>query len=170
MEEYGSLTECGGRVSVIVGVMRMRLMKMTVVAWVVCGAIAVAQQERGSWRAVSNTARSITGDVALADERISINFTNFTIARVRALDQKELSALFETEGGSGSLYRMDVPAAKRFVKKNTLCGDSDVQWMATYVEGKELRLAFFSGGKAPVITAENLANTTDLCGTYTYAR
>jgi hypothetical protein len=150
--------------------MRMRLMKMLVVAAVVCGTIAVAQLERGAWRAVSNTARSITGDVALTDERISINFTNFTIARVRALEQKELSALFETEGGSGSLYRMDVPAAKRFLHKNTLCGDSDVQYMATYVQGKELRLAFFSGGKAPVITAESLANTTDLCGTYTYSR
>jgi hypothetical protein len=145
-------------------------MKMAVVAAVVCGTVAMAQQERGAWRAASSTARSITGDVALSDERISINFTNFTIARVRALEQKELSALFETEGGSGSLYRMDVPAAKRFLHKNTLCGDSDVQYMATYVEGKELRLAFFSGGKAPVITAENLANTTDLCGTYTYTR
>ena len=139
-------------------------------AVLVCGAIGLAQQERGAWRAVSNTARSITGDVALTDERISINYTSFTMARQRTLTTAELSALFETEGGSGNLFRLDIPAAKRFVKKNTLCGSSDVQWLATYVEGKELRLAFFSGGKAPVLTAEGLANSTDLCGIYTYAR
>lgn len=147
---------------------RMRFLSLAA-AVLVCGAMGLAQ-ERGAWRAVSNTARSITGDVALADERISINFSSFTMSRQRTLTPAELNALFEVEGGSGSLYRLDIPAAKQFVKKNTLCGGSDVQWMATYVAGKQLQIAFFSGGKPPVITAENLANTTDLCGTFTYAR
>jgi hypothetical protein len=150
--------------------MQIRLMRMAIVAVMVCGAVAVAQQERGMWRAVSSTARSITGDVSLSEERISINFVGFTMSRQRGLTATEVNSLFEAAGGSGSLYRLDIPAAQRFVKKNTLCGSSDVQWMATYVEGKQLQIAFFSGGKAPVITAENLANTTDLCGTFTYAR
>jgi hypothetical protein len=138
-------------------------------AVLVCTVMGLAQ-EKGAWRAVSNTARSITGDVALGDERISINFVSFTMSRQRALSTPEISALFEAEGGSGSLYRMDIPAAKQFVKKNSLCGGSDVQWMVTYVVGKELRIAFFSGGKPPVLTVENLLNTTDLCGTFAYAR
>jgi hypothetical protein len=146
----------------------LRVLSLAAVV-LVCGAMGLAQ-EKGAWRAVSNTARSITGDIALGDERISINFASFTMSRQRALEKAEMSALFEAEGGSGSLYRMDIPAAKQFVKKNTLCGGSDVQWMATYVEGKELRIAFFSGGKAPVLTVENLLSTTDLCGTFTYAR
>ena len=142
--------------------MRMRVWSVVAAALMAGGTMGFAQQEKGSWRAESNTARSITGDVALAEEKISINFVSFTMARQRGLSAAEISSLFESEGGSGSLYRLDIPASRRFLKKNTLCGGSDVQWMAAYVVRKELRLAFFSGGKAPLITAEGLANSTDL--------
>jgi hypothetical protein len=42
-------------------------------------------QERGNWRASSNTARSITGDISLSDQKITLSFSPFTIARIRAL-------------------------------------------------------------------------------------
>jgi hypothetical protein len=42
--------------------------------------------------------------------------------------------------------------------------------MATYVEGRSLKLAFFSGQKAPVFTLDAISNSTDLCGTYNYVR
>jgi hypothetical protein len=138
----------------------------------VCCMTAVAQ-DKGYWRASSSTARSITGDVALSDEKISINFLSFTVARIRALEQGEASALFDadgTAGGNGSLYRLNVPGAKKFLHRNSLCGSDDTQWMVTYVAGRSLQLAFFSGQKPPVFTPDAIANSTDLCGKFSYVK
>ena len=134
--------------------------------------MARAAQERGIWRAVSTTARSITGDVVLSEEKITIDFSSFTIARIRSLEPQELSAVFDAEGagGSGGLYRLNVPASKRFLHKNTLCGEDDTQWMATYVADGSLKVAFFSGQRPPALTLEAINNSTDLCGTFSYAR
>ena len=135
--------------------------------------MTAAAQDKGYWRATSSTAKSITGDVALSDEKISINFLSFTIARIRSLEQAEASALFDPDGtstGSGSLYRLNVPGAKKFLHKNSLCGSDDTQWMATFVSGRSLQVAFFSGQKPPVFTADTLANSTDLCGKFGYVR
>jgi hypothetical protein len=136
----------------------------------ICCAVA---QEKGYWRAESNSARSITGDVALSEEKVTIDLSSYTIARIRALQPAELSAAFDADssaGGSGSLYRLDVPATKRFLHKNTLCGSDDIRWMATYVAGRSLQLAFFSGQKPPLLTLEALSNSSDLCGTFAYGR
>lgn len=42
--------------------------------------------------------------------------------------------------------------------------------MAAYVEGRTLKVAFFSDAKPPVFTLEALANSPNLCGTFTYTR
>jgi len=134
---------------------------------------AAAAQDTGAWRAVSTTAESITGDVAFGDERITINLATFPIAQIRPLTPAEAAALFNAQPGatgSGNLYRMSIPAAKKFLHKNTLCGAEETDWMVTYVSGRTLQLAFFSGQKMPVMTADALANTTSLCGTFTYGR
>src|ERR1700737_5020953 len=135
--------------------------------------MTAAAQDKGYWRAASSTAKSITGDVAIADEKISINFLNFTIARIRGLEQAEASALFDPVGtatGSGSLYRLNVPGEKKFLHKNSLCGSDDTSWMVTYVSGRSLQLAFLSGQKTPVFSADSLANSTDMCGKFSYVR
>ena len=135
--------------------------------------MAVAAQEKGGWRAASSTAQSITGDVALSEDKISINYSSFVIAQIRSLAASDLSAVFDADSGGtgkGNLYRLSIPAAKKFLHKNTLCGDEDTQWMATYVEGRSLHLAFFSGQKMPVFTPDAFANSTDLCGTFSYVR
>jgi hypothetical protein len=137
-----------------------------------CCMTAVAQ-DRGLWRAASSNAKSITGDVALSDEKISINFVSFTIARIRGIEQAEASALFDPDGtatGSASLFRLNVPADKKFLHRNSLCGSDQTQWMATYVSGRSLQLAFFSGEKPPVFTTDALENSTDLCGKFGYTR
>jgi hypothetical protein len=135
--------------------------------------LAATAQEQGPWRAASTTAQSITGDVALSDAKLAINFSSFTIARIRDLEPGEVSAVFDVDsniGGRGKLYRLSIPASKKFLNRNTLCGSEDTQWMATFVAGRLLHLAFFSGQKMPVFTPDAIANSTDLCGTFSYAR
>ena len=136
--------------------------------------LPVTAQEKGNWRAASSTAQSITGDITFSEEKLSINFSGFPIARIRSLQPAELNAVFEPgsgpDRGTGSLYRLSIPAAKKFLHRNTMCGAEETQWMATLVAGHTLQLAFFSGPKPPVFTPDAIANTTSLCGTYTYAR
>jgi hypothetical protein len=135
--------------------------------------LSLAAQEKGAWGAVSSNARSITGDVELSNEKISINFVTFTMARIRPLEKAELSAAFDADSnanGTGSLYRLNIPAARKFLKKNSLCGAEDTEWMATYVRGNSLQLAFFSGEKPPVFTLEALANSSDACGVFAYGK
>ena len=130
-------------------------------------------QEKGYWRAASSNAASITGDVEISAAKISINFSGFTIANIRALSSAETGAVFAAEssdGATGNLYRLNVPSSHRFLHHNSLCGSDDVQWMVTSVAERTLYIAFFSGANAPDFKPETLANSTDLCGTFTYVR
>jgi hypothetical protein len=134
---------------------------------------AGAAQDKGTWRAASTTAESITGDVSFGNETITINFATFPIAQIRPLTNAEAAAVFTAEPGAqekGNVYRVSIPAAKKFLHKNTLCGADETEWVVTYVSGRTLQLALFSGQKIPTMTVEALAATTSLCGTFSYAR
>ena len=153
-------------------------MKQTKLRWAALGlslitTLYAGAQDRGYWRAASKHASSITGDVALSNEKVVINFLAFTIAPIRALKPEEEVAAFDadtTTPGGGNLYRLNIPGDKKFLHKNTLCGGEDTTWMATYASGRNLQIAFFSGAKPPVLTIYALANSPDLCGTYSYQR
>ena len=130
--------------------------------------------DKGNWRASSSTATAITGDITVSESKLAINFTTFPLAPIRTLQPAEVSAIFSSvdssTAASGNLYRLSVPAEKRFLHHNTLCGSDDTQWLATYVEGRALHVAFFSGSDVPVFTPEALANSSDVCGTFSYTR
>jgi hypothetical protein len=137
-----------------------------------CTTLAVAQ-ETGYWRAASKTAKSITGDVGITSEKISINFSSFWIAQIRSLTPAELGATFAADAsapGSGNLYRLSIPSTKHFLHKTAICGDEDTQWMATYVSGRRLQIAFFSTSQMPVLTTDALTNNSNLCGVFAYER
>jgi hypothetical protein len=143
------------------------------VAAMMCGGTLRAQQDSGYWRAASNNALAITGDLHITAAKITVNFVNFPLAQIRTLKPEEVSAVFDADanaGLSGNLYRLTVPAEQRFLRHNTLCGHDDTEWMATWASGRSLQVAFFSGTDAPVLTVDALAHTSDLCGTFTYAR
>lgn len=135
--------------------------------------VSVAAQELGYWRAASKTAHSITGDVAISDTEISIDFSSFAIVRARDLEPTEVSSVFDTDSSASTkahLYGVSIPASKRFMHKNTLCGGEEARWMVTYVDGRSLQLAIFSGSKAPIFTPDAISNSSDLCGTFSYVR
>jgi len=151
---------------------RFKLLSVVFACALSCSLSALAQ-EAGYWRAESTTAKHITGDVALSDEKISINFSTYWIAQIRTLTPAELSAAFNADAnspGSGNLYRLSIPSSKKLLHKSTLCGGEDTQWLATYSTGRTLQLAFFSTSRMPVLTTEALANNSNLCGVFGYTR
>jgi hypothetical protein len=138
-----------------------------------CCPFSAPAQDKGYWRAVSSNANDITGDLTISDSKLTINFTSFPLAQIRKLQPAESNAVFEADpgaSGSGFLYRLNVPGGRRFLHKNSLCGSDDTQWLATYVHGRSLRVALFSGANMPVLTIDALANSTDVCGTFSYSR
>jgi hypothetical protein len=153
--------------------MKRQHLLCALLAFGLIGTVQSVAQETGYWRAAGSTAKSITGDVALSGEKISINFSSYWIAQIRTLTPAELSAAFPAEssaGGTGNLYRLSIPADKKFVHKNTLCGGQDTQWLATYTDGRTLQLAFFSTSHMPVLTPDALTNSPTLCGIFSYVR
>jgi hypothetical protein len=130
-------------------------------------------QDRGPWYASSSDAKSITGDIIIGDGRITISLLVFPLAHIRTLKSEEVAAAFDADlnaGVPGNLFRLNIPAAQRFLHHNTLCGSESAQWMATYVEGKTLHVTFFSGVAMPVFTFDALSHSSDVCGTFTYTR
>ena len=130
-------------------------------------------QEQGYWRAESNTAHSITGDISLGSEKMMINFSTFTMFRARPLKPEEYRATFDLPAdatGAGALYKVVIPGDKKFLHHNTLCGAEDVEWMTTFTDGKLLHVIFFSGKQLPVFTHEAMLQSTQVCGTFLYSR
>ena len=130
-------------------------------------------QDRGYWRAASSNATSITGDIALSNSKVTIDFASFPLVQVRSLNPAESASVFDADvnsGIDGTLYRLRIPANKKFLHRNTLCGDEDTAWMATYVSGRSMQVAFFSGDAEPVFKFGAIQNSPALCGVYSYAR
>jgi len=130
-------------------------------------------QDKGAWFAESSSAKTITGEISIAESRLTMDYFNFPIGQIRVLKPEEAGALFDADvnaPGGGYLYRLAVSANQRFLHKNTLCGSDDVQWMITWVQGRTLSVTFFSSPNPPVLTMDALANTTDRCGTFVYSR
>ena len=130
-------------------------------------------QDRGYWRAASSNAAAITGDVALSNSKVIIDFASFPFVQVRRLNAAESASVFDADvnsGIQGALYRLRIPADRKFLHKNTLCGDEITTWMATYVSGKSMQVAFFSGDTEPVFKFGAVQNSPALCGVYTFVR
>ena len=144
-----------------------------VLAFALACAPSATAQDRGSWMAASKNANSITGNIAIRESKLTINFLTFPIAYTRSLQPAEVAAVFEADAnsaGNGTLYRLKIPAAQRFLNKNTLCGSEQTQWMATWGSGKTLSVAFFSGDNMPVFSFEAINKSTDMCGIFFYSR
>lgn len=139
-------------------------------------AVMPAQQgkgDKGNWRPASKTASSITGGLVLSEERMMMGFIPVTIAPIRHAEPAEVSSVFDLaadDNAGGELYRLNIPADRQLLHKNVLCGGEDTTYMLTAVSGKTLQVAFFSGAKLPELKPEVIANSTALCGTFTYSR
>jgi hypothetical protein len=137
------------------------------------GTASASAQDKGYWRAASSNANKITGDIAISESKLTIDFLSYSLATIRKLTTAEGGAAFDIDvdaAGGGNLYRLSIPGDKRFLHRNTLCGSEETQWMATYVEEHTLHIALFSGANMPILTAEALSNSNEVCGIFSYAR
>ena len=138
------------------------------------GAAGAVAQDTGYWRASSENAKSTTGDIGLGTLKVTINFGLYTVAQIHTVDATQARAVFDIDAPEGAvvgnLYHLSVEPGKKFLHKNTICGNEETQYMVTAVVGKELHVAFFSGSAMPELKAEAIMNSTTLCGTYTYMR
>jgi hypothetical protein len=152
--------------------MRLRPLLVAAFAVVLALTVSASAQEDGPWRATSSNAHAITGDVIFSPMKLTINFTAFTIAQIRLLKSEEVLALFNPDSttGGGNVFRVEIPADKRFLHHNTLCGSESTQWIVTYAQGRNLQIAFFSGATPPVLTVDALNDATNLCGVFSYVR
>jgi hypothetical protein len=152
---------------------RVLLLCAAVVLTLACAAPVCAQEDRGLWKATSTNAHAITGDITIGEAKVTLNFIAFPLARIRRLKPTEVSAMFDADvnaGIEGTLYRLRIPGRQNFMRKNTLCGGEDAQWMATYATGHTLKVAFFSGDDLPALTFDAMQNATTLCGSFVYGR
>jgi hypothetical protein len=153
-----------------------KLSIVTIAILALAGAIhcPAQQHDKGYWRAASNSAVKITGDIAISDSKLTLNLHSYPLASIRNLLPVEVSAVFDADvntAGQGTLYRLKIPAELKLQHHNTLCGSDETQWMATYLSGgKSLEVAFFSGDDVPVFTIDKISNSTTLCGTFSFAR
>ena len=139
----------------------------------VCGAAQANAPDNGRWRGASNQTVTMTGEITIAATRLTIYTTKFPLIPLRKLTPVEVSAVFEADvnaGISGNLYSVHVPPGVFIAGGSPLCGSEVIKWMATYVSGRTLRVAFFSGDDTPVFTFDAIANSTALCATYVYTR
>ncbi|HTV07621.1 MAG TPA: hypothetical protein VMD97_01090 [Candidatus Aquilonibacter sp.] len=152
--------------------MKFRAVLLAALTITLTFSLAANAQENGPWRASSSNARAITGDVVFSPTRIDINFTAYTIAQIRSLTTEEIRALFNPDNpvGGGNLFRVNIPADKKFLHHNTLCGSDDTQWIVTYAQGRDLQVAFFSGATPPTLTFDAINNSSALCGVFSYVR
>ena len=157
--------------------MKKRMMVAAVTGFVlvgmICSAAQANAQDAGHWGPTTDRTATMTGDITIAPTRLTISQAKFPLALVRKLTPVEVSAVFDADihaGIGGNLYNLYMPPRAYAPSGDPLCGREGTKWMATYVSGRTLHVAFFSGDEAPAFTFDEIANSTALCGTYVYKR
>jgi hypothetical protein len=123
------------------------------------------------WEAFSKTAMSITGDITLSADRITMAGRSFPLERVRDYaDPRQIEAFQTAMPISGSqkatLYRTRIEPTVRLENGNTLCGEAAIWLLA--IERREspagLVMAAYQG------TAELTPAVSEqrLCAAFTY--
>ena len=111
-----------------------------------------------TYKAASNTAMSITGDISMDD--FSMVFANG-----ETLEFAELIAdHFRVDGRRvpGSVYSVETPGDPELENGNRLCGNGDVTYVATWSGGEGMTMvAVFTGSQPP-------ASDDQMCASYLY--
>jgi hypothetical protein len=158
-----------------------RLAGLVAIAFVVaCVAAGQTRAQSGAqkWTAMSNTAMSITGDIELSSNELTLAGKSYALVLVSNIAAPQLAAAGEivamAQPTTASLYKLSIPAGTKLVNGNTICGPNAANWLLTVIgtgppaqTDQMLSLAFFSGSGKPDLASA--ANSTSLCGTFSYS-
>jgi len=122
----------------------------------------------------SNTALSVTGTIRFSSKSISIHGKSYPLTLSHALTADELAAakpLFSIDTAtSGFLYKASIPGNAPMLNRNTLCGATCTWVLAVYTAPDQLNLAFITGTAAPGLAPGALMHSSNVTGTYWYAK
>jgi hypothetical protein len=122
----------------------------------------------------SNTALSITGTIRFSSRSISIHGKPYALKLWHTLTADELQnskQLFSIDmATSGFLFQASIPTNAPMLNGNTLCGATCTWVLAVYTAPDQLNLAFITGAATPSLAAGALMKSSDVSGTYWYAK
>lgn len=139
----------------------------------ICGAAQAKAPDVGHWNGANDRTVNMTGELAITPTELTIYESKFPLVLVRKLTPVEVGSVFDADTNArigGTLYSLHAPPNVYYTGGSPLCGKEFIRWMATYVSGRTLYVAFFSGNDTPVFTFDAIADSTAMCGTYVYKR
>jgi hypothetical protein len=116
---------------------------------------------------------SITGDISLTSEAITMVHKSFKLKLVREIGKQALQDVgrivdHPETPSRASLYKTMISSHAVLASGNTICGPDDGTWMLAVYDNNKLSLAFFSGTSEPNLDYKVVAVNHTLCGTYGY--
>lgn len=123
---------------------------------VICGASSYAHSDE--YKAYSNTAMSITGDISMDD--FSLTFQNGETLAFASL----IGDHFIVDGQEvpASVFSVETPSDPELENGNRLCGIGDVSYVANWTAGDGLSaVAVFTGTQPPT-------SSDEMCASYIY--
>jgi hypothetical protein len=110
------------------------------------------------YKAVSNTAMSVTGDISFDD--LSITFETGDELSFSSLVADHF--VVDGERVPASVYRVADPSDPELLNGNRLCGSGPVTYIANWTAGEGLSaIAVFTGKRAP-------KSADEMCASYTF--
>lgn len=118
---------------------------------------AASHAQDDVWKASSNTATAVTGDITLGTDRIVFaNGENITLVPV--------------EGRRG-VCKVDPPANPVLMNGNRLCGEQDVTYVVLAQGSNDsLFMKVFEGADAPMEAVADPEPQKGTCATYNFSR
>jgi hypothetical protein len=137
-----------------------------------------AQSGEQKWTAMSNTAMSITGSIELSSNELTMAGKSYALVLASNVVPPQLGAagllVSMAQPTTASLYKLSIPSTTKLLNGNTICGPNAANWLLTVIgtsppvqTDQMLSLAFFSGSAQPDLASA--ANSTSLCGTFSYS-
>ncbi|GLS28295.1 hypothetical protein SAMN04488498_115136 [Mesorhizobium albiziae] len=130
---------------------------LLVAALLASGSVASHAQD-DVWKANSNTATAVTGDIAIGTDRIV--FANGAILR-----------LVPVEGRPG-VFKVEPPANPLLMNGNRLCGEQDVTYVVLALASNDdaLFMKVFEGVAVPAEAVADANPQEGTCATYSFSR
>lgn len=131
-------------------------MRTLLVAMLLASGTAVSHAQDDVWKADSDTAKTVTGDIAIGTDRIV--FANGESIR-----------LVPVEGRPG-VFKVDPPANPVLMNGNRLCGEQDVTYVVLALGGNDaLFMKVFEGPSAPAEAVADPEPQEGTCATYNFS-